>query len=428
MSDATPRRNLSDFDRLCIEAYQTMMSMDRPSVLGVSKLLNLPRGTVKNRIKKYHLRNLGQHLPLDVLPGHEIKQHTQSFDGEGKLTGQTVQTRIATSDEPFSLPDGHRVKGESALLNSDGSIIQKWVKTEVIRGTDAEAVLESFRIAAEQLAIRSPIEEAVEAVTAPALRNPRAQDVLNLHPLADLHLGLYVWGKHCGVSWDLATAIKTIKQVMEELILDSKPAEIGIILGGGDLLHADDETKKTRRSGHVLDVDSRYEKVLAEAEMLMVYQVELALTKYPKVVVRILPGNHDDDSAVAVSHFLRAWFRNEPRVTVDTAPGPFFVFEWGKTLLGGVHGHETKIENLKDVLTADFHEEWGRTKFRYCHGFHWHTGKLGDERGGARWETHQTPIPRDAYAHDHGFRSGRSMQVISYSKHRGECGRSVSVL
>ncbi len=425
------QRPLSQFDRDCIQAFLMWDAMGRPEdPEPVAQALQLPRHTFSNRLLKYFLRDLGRTLPAPILPGHEVRQHTQVLDAEGKVKMTSIKTGLARSDEPFEVPTGHQVKGVSALVDGHGNTIQEWIKTEIIKGNDQAAIIESIRLAAEALAIRAPADEAAEALGRAGFTSAEGQDpdLLNLHPLGDLYLGLYVWGQHCGIAWDLQTAVRVLKDYMVKLIHRAPRAQRGVILVGGDMLHADDETKKTRRSGHVLDVDSRYEKVLSEAEMLMVFQVELALQKYAEVWVRVLPGNHDDDSAVAVTHFLRAWFRNEPRVTVETTPNPHFAHEWGLTMLGACHGHEVKIENLKDVMTADFPEMWGRTRFRHLHGFHWHTSKLGDERGGASWEVHQTPIPRDAYAHNYGFRSGRSMQVQTYSKTRGRTGYSIETL
>ncbi|ASV83166.1 hypothetical protein CES85_3944 [Ochrobactrum quorumnocens] len=46
-------------------------------------------------------------------------------------------------------------------------------------------------------------------------------------------------------------------------------------------------------------------------------------------VLRILPGNHDEDASVAVAYFLLAWYRNEPRVVVDVDLSLFFRFRFG---------------------------------------------------------------------------------------------------
>lgn len=422
MSDET-EQPLSDFDRQCIQAFQLWEQLGRPEdPKVVANALDLPRHTVSNRLLKFFTRNLGQRLPVALLPGMEITAHNQQFDRDGNLKGQTFRAGPATSDEPFEMPDGFRLHRGTYQVNARGHVERQWLKT-VEDGQDPQAIIDSIRMAAEEAA--SAQAEAARQIKRAALHTDgdAPASLLNLHPLPDLHLGLYVWGKHCGVSWDLKKAITTIKATMVDLAARAPAARHGVILGGGDLLHADDETKKTRRSGHVLDVDGRYAKVLKEAELLLVFQVELALAKYETVEVRVLPGNHDDDSAVACTHFLAAWFRNEPRVTVSDQEGAFWFRQHGRTMLCGTHGHETKIENMKDVAAADEAEMWGTTRHRYAHGFHYHSKRAG-EQGGMEWETHRTPIPRDAYAHDNGFRSGRSMQVITYHAETGEEGRT----
>ena len=40
--------------------------------------------------------------------------------------------------------------------------------------------------------------------------------------------------------------------------------------------------------------------------------------------------------------FMRAWFHNEPRVTVDRSASPIRFREYGQVMLGMTHGHLTK--------------------------------------------------------------------------------------
>lgn len=104
------------------------------------------------------------------------------------------------------------------------------------------------------------------------------------------------------------------------------------MLGGGDLLHADNSENRTARFGNALQVDGRRPKVLMAACKLMVRTVELCLACHRHVTLRILPGNHDENSAVSVAYFLAAWFRDEARVTVDLDPSLFWWFRWGRPM------------------------------------------------------------------------------------------------
>ncbi len=402
-------------DEQCIEAYQAYVAAGNNQV-HAARDLGLQRSTFRHRLKRYYERNLGGELPISIAPGQEIKERTEAFDAKGNLRFTSIRVGKESGDV-FDPPAGHEVVGISAFTDSEGRTTRKWVKTKQ-SAVDRETIMSGIKLAIEKLV--EPGERA--PILPPEHTDP---DLLNLHPLPDLHLGLYAWGRQTGTAWDLKTALAVYRKYMQRLIERSPAAKTGVILGGGDLLHADDETKRTRRSGNVLDVDTRYPKVLSEACMLLVYQVDLALAKYEKVIVRILPGNHDEDSAVAVTWFLAAWYRNEERVQVDTDPGEFWFHQHGEVMIAGNHGHNTKVKDMPAIMAARRKEMWGATTFRYAHGFHIHHRHKGaDEAGGVIWETHQSPAAQDGYHDSAGYVSGRSLCTITYRADRGETGRS----
>lgn len=423
MSESTDPRPLDDFDRQCILAYQTYVAMGQPDERKAAEALNIPRRTFSNRLLKYFLRDLGQRLPTPILPGHEVRKLTTQVGKDGEIVSQSIQTGLARSDEVFEVMDGHRIKGESALVDAEGNIIQKWVKTTEGERS-SEVIAEAARRAAETYA--GPAE--------PISLNPYAESnidpkLLNLHLLPDLHIGLHSSGLNAQMDWNLERAITTYKTLFRLLIERSPPAGTGVILGGGDLLHADDPMMSTRGSGNRLHVAEPYDLVLSEAENLMVYHVELALQKYETVIVRILKGNHDPDSAVAIAHYLAAWFRNDNRVQIDLDPSLFWYFEWGVAMLGATHGHETKIKQMPGVMAADRREMWGRCQVAYAHGFHIHHNSAGaGEEGGASWETHEAPTPRDEWHQGNPYRSRRSLPLITYHRDHGEVGRTLETL
>jgi len=210
---------------------------------------------------------------------------------------------------------------------------------------------------------------------------------------------------------------------VEDTLARSTASGHCIVLGGGDLLHADNSENKTARSGNVLQVDGRYQKVVGVATKLMVRTTEAALRRHGRVTVRILPGNHDEHSAVAVAYFLAAWFRNEPRVTVDLDPSLFFWFRFGTVLLGATHGHTVKAKDMASIMAHRRAKDWGETKFRFIHCFHVHHREvLATEGKGVITEVHQAPIPQDAWHFGAGFLSGRSIKAITYHERLGWYG------
>lgn len=362
----------------------------RPNAERIARALGLAPSTVKNRLR--HIAS------IEAPTAYE------------QIHGQRSATNIG---KPFSIPEGHVLKGVSALVDGEGNEVLRWIKTrEDLSVADVvETIREAFK----------DYEGRAEPIPAPAVSDT---DLLTLVPLADWHVGLFSWQGETGVNWDLKIAEQTIGQGIDDLIERSPASAHAIVLGGGDLLHADNQENRTARSGNALDVDGRYQKVLMTACRLVVRTVDACLRKHRHVTVRILPGNHDEHSSVAVSYFLLAWYRNEPRVTVDVDASLFWYHRFGKVMLAATHGHTVKIKDMPQIMAHRRAEDWGATKFRYAHGFHiHHKTERATEGGGVIMETHQTPTPQDAWHYGSGFLSGRSLKSITYHKDYGEYSR-----
>lgn len=347
-----------------------------------------------------------------VLPGFRLTKTTAVTNEHGDVVREFIQQQPDVGGD-FEVPAGHTVKGVSALVDASGRVMQQWVKTREEREPAdwAAQLQEAFK---DYAPVGYPL---------PAPEHTSGR-LLTLTPLADWHIGLRAWAGETGTNWDLAIAERTISEAMDDLVARSPASKCAIVLGGGDLLHSDNNENKTARSGNVLDVDGRYDKCLDVAERLVARTIDAHLLRHEQVIVRILKGNHDEHSSVAIAHFLKGHYRNEPRVTVDTDASLFFWHRFGRVLLGATHGHEAKIKDMPSIMAHRRAEDWGVTKFRYIHGFHLHhSAKYATEGGGCISEVHQTPTPQDAWHYGSGFLSGRSLQSISYDAFLGEVGR-----
>lgn len=367
----------------------------------------LSRSTFQCQIREAAQRGfLLDHPP--AMPGFRIAQVTTAPDGT-----QHIQQK-PEHGEAFELPAGHRIKGVSTLVNADGGKIVEWIKTtegQVTLETAVETIKSAF----------NEYEGRAEPVPAPVA--PSA-DLLTLIPCNDWHVRLLTWSRETGENWDLKIAERVIGGGIEDAIARSPSSDVAIVLGGGDLLHADTDQNRTEKSGNVLDADGRHQKGIEVAQRLKVRTIDAALRNNRRVIVRILKGNHDEYSSVAIAYFLLAWYRNEPRVTVDVDASLYFWHRFGSVLLGATHGHSVKLKDMAQIMAHRRAEDWGRTKFRYIHGFHiHHKSQFVTEGGGVVSESHQAPIPQDAWHFGAGFLSGRSLQTITYHRDFGEVSR-----
>lgn len=386
---------------IAVEAVKT-----HGSQVAAADALDIARGTLQGRLRAAAKRG----MMLDSKPAMPGFRITRVNEGP---QGRSVEQKPEHGDR-FAVPDGHVIKGISALINADGEEIVKWVKTKEGE-RDPLAIVETLKAAF------AGYKSKAKPAKAPAAPS---EDLLTLVPANDWHVGMFAWRKEVGDDWDLRIAENTIGSAVEDTIARSPSSGECVILGGGDLLHADNSENKTAKSGNSLQVDGRYQKVVGVATKLMVRTVDAALRRHQHVTVRILPGNHDEHSAVAVAYFMLAWFKDEPRVTVDVDPSLFFWFRFGQVMLGATHGHTVKLAQMPGIMAHRRAEDWGATKFRYVHGFHiHHTSKVATEGNGVICESHQAPIPQDAWHFGSGFLSGRSLQAITYHSEFGEVGR-----
>jgi hypothetical protein len=304
---------------------------------------------------------------------------------------------------------GFKVKGTSTLYDAEGNVKAEWVKTR----EDAPSLEEI----GEQ--IRAALDGYEPPATFPAKPETTDANLCTLYPLADWHVGLLSWKKETGHNYDLKIGTTVIKTAMTRLIDGAPNSKQAVLLGLGDLLHADNYKNETSQSKNDLDVDGRYPRVLKASTDLIIYSTDLALQKHEEVLLRILPGNHDEQSAIAVGLALSLYYQNSPRVTVDDDAGRFWWWLWGKVLLGATHGDKAKMKDLPLIMAARNPEAWGKAKFRHIHTGHIHTDTMID-KGGVTVESHQTPVAPDSWHVAMGYGAGRSVKAITYSKDQGE--------
>jgi len=326
------------------------------------------------------------------------------------MTGKPVGRGELEGDAP----DGYRIKGRSTLYDTrTGDPLVEWVKTDAKQPTPEEWA-ERFKQAVE-----------LACIEAPRSRRPRstAEDLRVVYPMGDPHIGMYAWRGETGEDFDLDIAVRDLRAAMR-LLVDRAPASrVGHVLNMGDYFHADNASNRTARSGHALDVDSRYLKVQVAGLACMVSLVDAALTKHEFVEVTNCTGNHDDHTSMHLSIALSQRYHDEPRVKVH-APSAYNYYEHGGCLYGATHGDTCKHSELAEVMAHDAAEQWGRTRYRHWYVGHVHHDSV-KERRGVTVETIRTLAARDAWHHSAGYRSGRDMKCDVWHAVHGRIARNI---
>jgi hypothetical protein len=248
-------------------------------------------------------------------------------------------------------------------------------------------------------------------------------DLLAVYPLGDPHFGLYSYAAETGEDFDLDIAERLTKNAIDRLVSAAPNAAHGLLLNLGDLYHADDSRNMTPGHGNVLDVDTRYSKVMTVGLDAMIHCTMRLLEKHEQVTVWNIPGNHDPHASFALALAMNQHFRNEPRVTVDMSPALYRYMAFGKNLIGSHHGHGAKGADLPLIMATDRAADWGATEHRVWHCGHVHHKSL-KEHPGCVVETHRTLAAKDAWHAGKGYRSGRDANVITYHRTWGEVQRT----
>jgi hypothetical protein len=335
-----------------------------------------------------------------------IQEAMQLLKKKAALRGHSPE-----HDMTRTVPDGFKVKGVSSLY-VDGKLSSQWVKSSADEDRRQELIRAAYEAMAEDLPRVFPI----------AANEHYEQHLATLYTLTDSHVGMLAWAQEAGADWDLKIAEATLTGCFQRMVDSSPAARVGFVNQLGDFLHSDGLVPVTPTSGHVLDQDGRYTKLVETAVRILRRVIQMALEKHERVIVLMAEGNHDMASSVWLRVMFKALFENEPRVKVIDSPLPYYVYQHGKTMLAFHHGHLKKNDGLPILFASQFPKVWGETTKRYAHCGHRHHVEE-KEHSGITVIQHPTLAARDAYAARGGWIAERQVSAITYHAEYGQVGR-----
>ncbi len=332
----------------------------------------------------------------------------------------TVKKKAARTDpqqhryQASPLPPGFHIHGVSEMTrNANGD--PKWVKSSADKGAQLEALIQALKDSVEDLPAVAPAAPPQAA---------SCDDLLCVYPMGDPHVGMYSWAEETGADYDLDIAERLLFGAVDHLVGLAPPGGDALLLNLGDFFHSDHQGNTTRKSGHQLDVDSRWSKVLRCGIRIVYRQIDRALERHRRVQVRNEIGNHDDHTSILLSLALEQRYRDEPRVQIDTSPAKFFYREHGQCLIGSTHLDTVKPPQLPGIMAVDQREAWGRTRHRQWYTGHEHHQRVKDYPG-CTVETFRTTAAADAWHAGQGYRSERDMRLDIWHRRHGLTQRHI---
>lgn len=354
---------------------------------------------------------------LDAGKGlHEVAKEA----GVHKRTVQKVKKKVKAlmslhiSDTTgVEVQSPYIIKGKSTLVDQDGNVKLEWIKTTLDTQMLEALVKESVN------GLKDTIP-AFDVVNKSAIYGD--SNLLNLHVLTDYHLGMFTWSEIGGADWDSKKAEQFIITWFKHAIDAAPNAEYGVLAQMGDFFHSDSVDPVTPASKHLLDSDSKYQQMVRSGIAIMKSIIEMMRNKYPYVIVYNVAGNHDFSSTAWLKELFHLYYADAPDVFVDNSGSIYHAHQHGDVSLFFHHGHKRNIGNIQETMIAKFRDMFGKTNKSYCHIGHFHHQAV-KESPTMVVEQHRTIVPKDAYAANGGYESGRSAYVITYHKTYGEVSR-----
>ena len=354
---------------------------------------------------------------VPVRPEQEIETRETSEGTEARSVGTKIRTvedllaHIGADLTRFEVDRSEATKWETATVNPETGeptvteLHRVFVRLKPKAGPTTEEVIGALIVGT--VIPRKPI-----VITRP--RKAQSADILQALVIADPHVGKYAWGEETGwQDYDVSIAKRLLRDAAGELLADGEYRHVGkrAIFLLGDYFHYDTPDAKTTK-GTVLERDGRVEKMVEEGAAILFDIIEQSAAIPTEVV--LVPGNHDAMMTVALRHILKAYFRNDRRVTLNDAKTTRKYLTHGKCLLGLTHGDKAK-KRLGELMPAEVPHLWGASSYR-----EWHTGHLHGEAevqtvGGVVVRTAPALCPPDGWhAHEGYVGKPRGMQTFYY--------------
>jgi len=246
-------------------------------------------------------------------------------------------------------------------------------------------------------------------------------------PICDLHLGKLGWLLEVGGNFDSKIAEEWFLYIINKTIQKIKHKQTEKILFpvGNDFFNTD-TVEVTTTKGTRQDNDVRWKKMARKGQEILIKAIDSLLQVAP-VEMFFVEANHDEMNGFWVCEYLKAWYRNNRNVIIDSH-NPSMIgndcsarkyVEYGNNLIGFTHGNAETKTNILTLMQCEAPEAWGRTKFREFHMGHLHSEHT-KEHGGIIFRNLSSITGQDHWHSKKGYVGAiKKTQVFVWDKLEG---------
>jgi hypothetical protein len=205
----------------------------------------------------------------------------------------------------------------------------------------------------------------------------------------DLHMGKLAWDEETVTNYDSNIAEDLFNASLDFLLeralrVTGGRIERVLCVFGNDVAHIDSKKVQTT-AGTPMDADTRYIKIFRRIVAIHLRALNILRGVAP-VDVKIVSGNHDEQTAFFLGEVLTARYHGDTRVTIDNGARQRKYYEYGVNLFGFTHGDSEKIDELPLTMAREQPALWARCPSREWHIGHKHISEKMELRHPARLE------------------------------------------
>lgn len=191
----------------------------------------------------------------------------------------------------------------------------------------------------------------------------------------DLHLSKLAHHEETNEDYDINIAARRFKSAVDQAVARCKEMPIKRFLHiiGNDYFHFDNLDQTTTK-GTMQDADTRLHKMFTMGIELAIYAIDQFLS-IADVDVLLVKGNHDLTTSYYLSVVLDAYYKDQPRVSIDTSPQTRKYYRHENVMLGFSHGNDQALKDLGMTMATEAPDMWAKSVYREIHLGHLHKRK-----------------------------------------------------
>ena len=344
----------------------------------LSEKLNCSVETCRYALTEARIDAKGSDFDLDNVSTSEISEFKQ-FLKDNEIEETDVKSvkfwQNMQGDHRFSVV----VKGEDDLM--------KQAKEEMI------ALLESYSPKVEQdyNTVQDPVVYEIS--------------------LPDIH-----YGKYTGQTLDQAEEeyMNTVKDLLSKA--EGLNIERILLPIGNDGMNSEGYSRATTKGTPQQD-SAEWQETFVGYCNLMVRAINYLANTAPVDVV-VVQGNHDYERMFYAGEYLRAFFKNDERVSVDNNFDSRKYYKYGVNLIMFTHGDKEKPAEMPLIMATEQPMLFAQTKFREVHCGHKHKEQVNEYRG-VKVRFIPSICGNDSWHKMMGYEAKRTGQAHIWSKERG---------